>query len=464
MRTKNGLFLMLFLLLPNLIMARQQEADKPNIILIVADDLGYGDLGITGSKQIFTPNIDALAKGGIFFSQGYVSSAVCSPSRAGLLTGRNQVTFGYDNNLAENQPGFDPAFLGLPVEVKTVGDHLHELGYISGIVGKWHLGFEEQFYPLNRGFDEFWGYRGGGHDYFEATDRDRGYKARIESNYKTPQPISYLTDDKGDECVDFIRRHQEEPFFLYASFNAPHTPMQATEADLNIYKDIKDPKRRTYAAMVHRLDINIGKIMNALEENGLSENTMVVFISDNGGPVVTNGSINAPFTGKKGTLLEGGIRVPFILNWPGHLSAGSTYDHPVSSLDLVPTFITMAGGILRPEDQFDGKNLLPYLGQEQMGIPHEEMKWRFTISAVIREGKWKLVRLPDRLPMLFDLDTDLSEQHDVAMEHMDITKRLLRKLGQWDVQLPHPLFLEGPSWRINQLDQYDKTYRLTQPE
>ncbi|AWW30656.1 sulfatase [Echinicola strongylocentroti] len=441
-----------------------QGKKQPNYVLIVADDLGYGDLSFTGSTQIKTPHIDLLAETGVVFSQGYVSSAVCSPSRAGFLTGKNQVTFGYDNNLSNNQAGFDPEYLGLPVDVKTVGNHLQELGYTTGIVGKWHLGEKDQFYPLNRGFDEFWGYRGGGHDYFEATEARRGYKAQLESNYKIPQEITYITDDKGDECVDFILRHQEEPFFLYASFNAPHTPMQATAEDLELYSHIKDKKRRTYAAMVHRLDVNVGKIVNAVKEAGLVEETVFVFISDNGGPVITNASINAPYNGKKGTLLEGGIRVPFIINWKGHLQGGTIYPHPVSALDLTPTFIALGGGTLRKENQFDGVNLMPYLLGENKQAPHEEIKWRFTISAAIREGDWKLVRLPDRLPMLFDLSTDVSEQHDVALENLEVTKNLLQKLGHWDVRLPHPLFLEGPEWRPIQIGQYDKSYPINQPD
>ncbi len=313
----------------------RSQDDRPNFVLIVADDLGYGDLGITGSKQIKTPNIDGLAKSGMFFTQGYVSSAVCSPSRAGFLTGVNQVEFGYDNNLGGNQPGFDPNFLGLPIEQKTIADYLKPLGYVSGLIGKWHLGYEDQFHPLQRGFDEFWGYRGGGHDYFMSSSSGKGYKSPIECNYKTPQEITYITDDKGDECVDFIKKYNEKPFFLYASFNAPHTPMQATKEDLELYSNIKDKKRRTYAAMVHRLDVNIGKIIKTLKEQQLSKNTLIVFISDNGGPVFTNGSINAPFNGKKGILLEGGIHVPFIMNWQGKIASGKNYNNPVSSLDLV---------------------------------------------------------------------------------------------------------------------------------
>lgn len=435
--------------------------DRPNFVFIVADDLGYGDLGFTGSTQIKTPNIDKLAQTGVFCSEGYVSSAVCSPSRAGFLTGINQVEFGHDNNLANNQPGFDPQFLGLPLTQMTIADHLKSMGYISGIIGKWHLGYEDQFHPLKRGFDEFWGYRGGGHDYFNSKPEGKGYMSPIECNYKSPQPITYITDDKGDECVNFIERHKDEPFFLFASFNAPHTPMQATTADLALYRHIKDKKRRTYAAMVHRLDVNVGRIIEAIKEHGLDQNTLVVFISDNGGPI-HNGSINSPYNGKKGSLLEGGIHVPFILNWPKTLPTGKTYSHMVSALDFAPTFLALAGGNVK-EFPFSGTDLMPHLTDDSNQIPHTNLKWRFTISAAIREGDYKLIRLPDRLPLLFHLPSDIAEQHNVALDNLDITRDLLEKLGNWDVSLPHPLFLEGAEWKKRQLYQYDDNYPLEQP-
>lgn len=440
-----------------------QRQKQPNFVLIVADDLGYADLGFTGSTQIKTPSIDRLAESGVSFSEGYVSSAVCSPSRAGMLTGRNQVSFGHDNNLGGNQPGFDPEFLGLPLTESTIADYLNELGYVSGLVGKWHLGDEPQFHPLKRGFDEFWGYTGGGHDYFTALPNGKGYKAPIGCSYKAPQDITYITDDVGDECSDFIDRHQDEPFFLFASFNAPHTPMQALEEDLELYKYIENKKRRTYAAMVHRLDINVGKIVDALDRNGIRENTMVVFISDNGGPTNTNASLNAPYNGQKGILLEGGVHVPFIMNWPNTIPAGSTYDKPVISLDFAPTFIELAGGELTEDSNFDGVNLLPYILDQKKYLPHQDLKWRFTISAAIREGDWKLIRLPDRLPLLYHLPTDISEQNNLAMDSLHRTKDLLMKLGDWELDQPHPVFLEGAVWRRRQVDLYDKEYQLTQP-
>ena len=440
----------------------RQAGDKPNFILIVADDLGFADLGITGSKQIKTPNIDRLASTGVYFSEGYVSSAVCSPSRAGFLTGRNQVEFGHDNNLGGSQPGFDPHYLGLPLSQKTIANRLKTLGYITGLIGKWHLGDEPRFHPLKRGFDEFWGYTGGGHDYFIALPQGKGYRSPIQCSYKTPYPISYITNDVGTESVEFIERHKDRPFFLFASFNAPHTPMQATKEDLELYKHINDIKRRTYAAMVHRLDINIGKIMNSINQLGLSENTLIVFFSDNGGPTDTNASINAPFNGQKGILLEGGIHVPFIMNWAQTIPSGNIYENPVSSLDIAPTFLELAGGEILEESKFDGVNLLPYILGENSSLPHQELKWRFTISAAIRDGDWKLVRLPDRLPMLFHLPTDISEQNNVALNHIEKTEELLKKLGNWDVSLPHPVFLEGAMWKRRQLNLYDKKYQLIQ--
>lgn len=448
---------------PSATMAKKNK-QKPKFVLIVADDLGYGDLSITGSTQIKTPNIDKIANEGINFTQGYVSSAVCSPSRAGLLTGRNQVSFGHDNNLGGVQKGFDPEFHGLPLTEKTIANRLKSLGYVTGLIGKWHLGDKPQFHPLKRGFDEFWGYTGGGHDYFMSKPNGRGYKCPIECNYKTPQKISYITDDKGDECVDFIKRHKKNPFFLFASFNAPHAPMQATKEDLELYKHIKDKKRRTYCAMVHRLDINVGKIMKALKKNGIDKNTMVVFISDNGGPHYSNASINAPFRGQKGILLEGGIHVPYLIRWPSVIPSGDEYHNPVTSLDFAATFIEAAGGTIKPEDKLDGVNLLSYLDREDEKIPHEELKWRFTISAAIREGNWKLIRLPDRLPMLYNLDEDVAEENNLALKHLDITKRLLKKLGDWDIKQPHPVFLEGAQWKKYQIKLYEKHYPTYQPE
>ena len=442
--------------------AIRPATQKPNLILIVADDLGFGDLGVTGSIQLQTPNIDRLAKTGTFFSQGYVSSAVCSPSRAGLMTGINGVEFGYTDNLGGGGPGNDGSAIGLPTNQKTLATMLKPAGYATGLVGKWHLGSKEQFAPTNRGFDDFWGFRSGGHDYFRAGGK--GYKAPIECNYKKPQEITYLTDDLGDENVAFIRKHKNQPFFLYSAFNAPHTPMQATEADLKKFDYIPDKKRRTYAAMVYRLDVNVGKIMDEVQKQGIANNTMIVFFSDNGGPIGHNASLNAPYRGQKGTLLEGGVHTPFIMNWPGKIAAGRVFADPVMSLDVAPTISALAGDeTLKPTLPFTGVDLMPYLTGAKTGLADRELKWHFTAASVIRRGNWKLIRLPDRLPMLYDLQKDVSEQNDVAMNNMDTTQEMLGTLGYWEVRLPYELFSTGPKWKLNSLGKYDAEYILTQP-
>lgn len=354
--------------------------------------------------------------------------------------------------------------MGLPLSQATIAELLKEQGYVTGLIGKWHLGSEDHFHPTNRGFDEFWGYIGGGHDYFRTEENtDKQYLRPIQSNYKVQKAISYITDDKGDECVDFIARHKEEPFFLFASFNAPHAPMQATEADLELYRHIKDKKRRTYAAMVHRLDVNVGKIMHALRQYGVDKNTLIVFLSDNGGPVNHNASCNAPFNGQKGILLDGGIRVPFMMHWPNRIRPGTHYNSMVSSLDIAATFFGLAGGSVNSKN-FTGVNLLPYVQGEKTGIPHASLYWKFTISRAIRKGGWKLVSIPNRMPMLFNLQNDVSEQKNLALEHLDLTRELMKELGEWNVQLPHPLFLEGAEWKSRQLQLYDAEYRLKQPE
>jgi len=443
----------------------QSNAQKPNFVIILADDLGYGDVGFNGSTQINTPHIDALAEQGVMFTQGYVSAPVCGPSRAGLMTGRNQVNFGFDNNPIVDLPQFDENFVGLPVEEKTIADRLADLGYVNGLIGKWHLGEAEHFHPVKRGFHEFWGYLGGGHNYFPSKPNGQAYHSKLICNYKEPQSITYITDDKGDECVNFIRRHKEEPFFLYASFNAPHTPLQATEEDLKRYAHVPEKQRRTYCAMVHRLDVNVGRIVDELKVQNLYENTVIVFLSDNGGPVSgkTPWTINAPRRGSKGILLEGGIRVPFTMTWPRNIKAGSSYDMPVSSLDLTPTFVELAGGTIAPADNMDGINLLPFLNGEKANAPHPEMKWRFTISASIREGDWKLVRLPDRLPSLYNLRDDIAEQNNIADQHRSRVEQMLKSLGDWDVSCPQVIYLEGNRWRREQLNLYDRYYQLVQP-
>jgi arylsulfatase A-like enzyme len=239
--------------------------------------------------------------------------------------------------------------------------------------------------------------------------------------------------------------------------------MQARPEDLARFASISDMNRRTYCAMVARLDHAVGRLLDAVQQAGIAENTLIVFLSDNGGPLDQNGSLNAPLNGQKGILLEGGLRVPFVLSWPGRLPAGAVFPHAVTSLDLAPTFLRLAGVPAADSPGLSGVDLWPYLTGAADKPPHAELHWRFTISAAIRVGDWKLIRLPDRLPLLFNLRDDVSEQQDRALEHPDRTKALLAQLGDWDVRLPHPVFLEGAEWKRRQLNLYDARYPLHQP-
>ncbi|MCX7826754.1 MAG: sulfatase-like hydrolase/transferase, partial [Verrucomicrobiae bacterium] len=323
------------------------QAAQPNILILLSDDQGYADLGCQGAKDIPTPNIDSLAKSGVRCTAGYVSAPMCSPSRAGLLTGRSQSRFGHEINWEPDHPADPNDKRGLPLTEKTIADHLNAAGYRTGLVGKWHLGEAAPFHPNRRGFDEFFGFVGGGHDYFcenytttPPANRPRyaHYLTPLERN-GAPQPVAtgYLTTVLGKEAAAFIHRNKAQPWFLYAAFNAPHSPLQATPELLERVKHIADEKRRTYAAMVVGLDDAVGAILKQLRDDDLEERTLIFFLSDNGGPLARNGSLNTPLRGEKGGMLEGGIRVPFLVQWKGVLPAGKTYNRPVSSLDILPT-------------------------------------------------------------------------------------------------------------------------------
>lgn len=420
-------------------------ADKPNVVVLLADDLGYADVGFHGCKDIPTPNLDALAKAGVRCTNGYVSGPYCSPTRAGFLTGRYQNRFGHEFN-----PGGGGGEMGLPLTETTVADRLKAAGYATGLVGKWHLGGAEKFQPPARGFDDFFGFLGGAHTYFaeKTTTIRRGKEAVVEKEY--------LTDALGREAVVFIDKNKAKPFFLYLAFNAVHTPMEANDARLKQFAGIADPRRRTYAAMLSAMDENIGKVLTKLRDEKLEERTLIVFFSDNGGPTMQgttlNGSVNAPLRGSKRTTLEGGVRVPFVLTWKGTLPAGKVYENPVIQLDLTPTFLAAAGVEPKADWKLDGVDLLPYLKGTNPGKPHETLYWRFGQQLAIRHGDWKLVKYDqaaDGKPRgagpyrLYDLAKDVGEATDLSEKVPERLKDLEARWAKWNADMVKPLWGGG---------------------
>jgi len=423
---------------------------KPNIVVIVADDLGYADVGFSGCADIPTPNIDSLARNGVRFSNGYVTHPYCSPSRAGLLSGRYQQRFGHEAN-----PTFLPedTQVGLPVTETLLPKLLADAGYVTGAVGKWHLGAALCFRPNARGFTESFGFLGGGHQYLPETNAIPAdapvwrteYRAPLLKN-NAPQPFDgYMTDILSREAVSFVTRHKAEPFFLYLAYNAVHTPLQAPEKYLARLPDIADSRRRTYAAMTVAMDDGIGQVLAALRENGLERNTQVWFFSDNGGPPTNVApTCNAPLRGHKGSMYEGGIRVPFVLQWPGYAPAGTVIDTPVITLDLFATALAVADAKPAPGKTPDGQSLLPLLKGDASAFDNRVLHWRDGGSKAnkwaIREGRWKLVRQGASAPELFELSTDIGETKDLAAEKPDIVARLQTLHDGWSAELVEPLF------------------------
>ncbi|MEZ5163325.1 MAG: sulfatase-like hydrolase/transferase [Fimbriimonadaceae bacterium] len=362
------------------------QSSPPNIVFIVSDDAGYGDFGFTGSLQIKTPNIDSIAKEGVEFTQGYVSGPVCSPSRAGFLTGRYQSRFGHEDNLAigEVQPGDQREDIGLPVEERTIADYMKSFGYTTGLVGKWHLGEEEKFLPKSRGFDEYWFLPGGSRPYF---DQKVGKAMAIQSNYDPEPKVTYTTDDFGAQAAGFITRNAKKPFFLYLSYTAPHTPLTPKPEDEEEFAYIADNRRRKYCGLMKGLDRSVGVVLDALKTNKLDQNTLVIFINDNGGQIQA-GAVNAPYRGMKGTFLEGGTRIAYAMKWPGKIKAGTEFDGRVSTLDILPTALGAASQGKRYEvaKPFDGVDLMPYLAQAKSGDPHETLFWRMGFTGAVRDG------------------------------------------------------------------------------
>ncbi len=415
------------------------EAARPNILLIVSDDQGYADAGFQGCTDIPTPHLDALATSGIRCTSGYVTHSFCSPSRAGLLAGRQQQRFGHEFN-----PVYDPLDTaeGLPLGERLLPQLLKEAGWKTGWVGKWHLGASPGHVPWRRGLEDTFGVIGGGHRFFNWQPNERQYTLALTRDGQPVEVAGHLTTALGAEASAFVRRHRDAPWFLYLAFNAPHTPHEPTPERLERFAAIEDPVRRTYAAQVSLMDDAIGAVTGAIAATRQAPRTLVFFFSDNGGPVKTNGSRNGPLRGQKGELYEGGIRVPFVVRWPDRLPAGATCDLPVSSLDVFATALAAAGVPMPTDRRYDGVNLLPYLSGEKPGAPHERLFWRMGggKAHAVREGSWKLVRLQDKPAQLFDLAADVGETRDLAGEKADVAARLGEALDAWDRQMIAPVF------------------------
>ena len=409
-----------------------KEARRPNVVIIVADDLGYADIGAQGiSKDVKTPHIDSLAADGVRFRNGYVTAPVCAPSRAGLLTGRYQQRFGFELNPG----GVDWPNYGLPATEVPLSDVMRGAGYRTGMIGKWHLGNDPERSPLARGFDEFFGYWGGQHSYVEQTP---GWNA-VRKGHDRVEKVEYLTDMMGREAADFVERNRAKPFFLYVAFSAVHQPMQAPPKYVERFKGEPDRKRRLMLAMLSAMDYAVGQLLGKLREHGLEEDTLVFFTSDNGGPTDGNGSRNAPLSGYKGQLFEGGVRVPFIARWKGRTVPGTVIDHPVVALDLFATAAAL-GGAAPPKDRpIDGVDLTPWLAGKAGGPVHERLYWRYAPQWAVREGDWKVMGLGDRAK-LFNVVQDPGEKTDRSAEHPDVVKRLRDAYAAWDAQLAKPLW------------------------
>jgi arylsulfatase A-like enzyme len=441
---------------------------KPNIVIIVGDDMGYADVGVHGCKDIPTPNLDALAAAGTRCTNGYVSGPYCSPTRAGLLTGRYQTRFGHEFNpggggarrqaanaksAKSNESEEDReanARAGLPLSETTIANRLKAAGYRTGLVGKWHLGNAPQFHPQERGFDEFFGFLGGAHGYFPDA------RPPMLRGKGPEQEKEYLTDAFGREAVAFIERNADKPFFLYLAFNAVHTPMHATDERLAKFKKIPEPARRTYAAMMSAMDDAIGKVLDALRAKKLEDDTLVFFISDNGGPTMggtsTNASLNDPLRGSKRTTLEGGIRVPYFVRWPGHVPSGKTYDEPVIQLDILPTALAAAGARVGDDAKLEGVDLVPYLAGQKSAAPHDALYWRFGPQMAIRRGDWKLVRYDPAAdgksgrvtePKLYNLTDDIGETLNLVGAEPEKAKELQAAWDEWNENNVAPLWGGG---------------------
>lgn len=404
---------------------------RPNILIILADDMGYGELSCQGNPQIPTPNIDSIAKNGIRFTSGYVSAPVCSPTRAGLMMGRYQQRFGHEFNPGGGDGGLK---FGLPAE-KTFAEQFKDAGYATGMFGKWHLGYTKPTSPLSRGFDWCFGFLPACRPYpFHNGDLGKSLLPNLEQG----KP-NYTTEAFAAEAAAFIELHRDKPWFVYLPFNAVHcppgtlTPQSAPPKYRDRFPGIIDGNRRIYAGMESALDDAVGVVLEKLRQLRLEENTLIFFFSDNGGPTWQTTSRNDPLRGQKGDVLEGGVRIPFMLQWKGRLPAGIVDDRPVIQLDILPTALAAAGLPLPTNVKLDGVNLLPYLSGERKDPPHEALFWRYGAKRAVRMGDWKLADQGDGAK-LYNLAADIGEKTNLSLKDLEKLKALESAYAKWNAQ------------------------------
>ncbi|MER2490796.1 sulfatase family protein [Catenovulum sediminis] len=455
--------------------------DRPNIIVILADDLGYADVGFNNSPDIKTPNLDVLAEKGVKMTSAYAAHAFCGPSRAGLMAGRYPHKFGSQYNLpTSNLSGG----LGIPAEETYFSTELQNAGYFTGLIGKWHLGEKAEFHPNNRGFDEFYGFLNGGHHYFPQ-DFEKRYneqKARgmnhtifhylrpLEHNGKEVKVTQYLTDELSTQATQFIEKADKDndPFFLFLSYNAPHTPLEATEEDMAQFPHIKDKKRKIYAGMVYALDRGVGQVVETLKKTGQYENTLIVFFSDNGGKPPAGGN-NAPLRGRKGDTLEGGFRVPMFFHWPEKIKGGQTYPHIVSALDLYPSFLSLAKVESKKAKKLDGVNVMPAILANKNARPGQSifaMRHRYGYSDVaIRKDNYKALLFGKNAKWaLYDVHNDPAESKDLSKKHPVLLRELVEEGEIWSWQHAEPKWFhipkEGFDWRELSMPRFHETFSI----
>jgi arylsulfatase A-like enzyme len=437
----------------------------PNFVIILSDDGGYADWGCYGSQEFRTPNVDRLAREGMRFTQAYVAASICGPSRAALLTGRYPHRFGYEYNNVPPAMSANSRFtgneMGLPLDETTLADALRPLGYRNLIVGKWHQGLADRFHPLRRGFDRFYGFRGGSRSYLRMNNPKLPLERRLwqdDTPVAEPAEGEYLTDLFTDRAIEFMRESKEQPFFLYLAYNAVHGPLETRPEDARAYAHLPDPRRRTLGGMTAALDRGVGRVLDAIDQLGLARNTVVLFLNDNGGESGVIGADNGPLAGTKGTNYEGGVRVPFLLRWPGVVSAGNDYALPVSALDVFPTFLAAAGGSAATlKSPLDGVDLRPFLtGTAPAARPHESLFWRKGPHAAVRHGDWKLLRHPHRPAELFDLAADVGEQTDLAAQRPQLVRDLFTRLWNWEKDQPRPAWMEERMYDFDAVERMNE--------